>query len=121
MLLDITALRSTERQLERVQRELELILESVWEAILGIDADGKVMFANPAAARVLGYEIPEMLGQALHSIWRQSGLDGQPGDPKECGIGRTVIAGQPYHSKDEQFFRKDGSHFAAEVISQSHP
>ena len=117
VLLDITALRSTERQLERVQRELELILESVWEAILGIDADGKVMFANPAAARVLGYAIPEMLGQVLHSIWRQSGLDGQPGDRKECELGRTVIAGQPYHSKDEQFFRKDGSHFAAEVIT----
>lgn len=117
VLLDITNLRSTERQLERVQRQLELILESVWEAILGLDADGKVMFANPAAARLLGYEIPEMLGQAIHSVWCQPGLNGQPGGTKEGRITSTVSAGQRYHSRDEQFFRKDGSRFVAEVIS----
>lgn len=117
VLLDITALRSTEKQLERVQRELELILESVWEAILGIDADGKVIFANPAASKVLGYEISEMLGQSIHAIWRQVGGDGQPAADKDCRISRTVATGQPYHSRDEQFFRKDGSRFVAEVIS----
>ncbi len=117
VMLDTTDLRSAERKLERVQRQLELILESVWEAILGIDAEGSVVFANPAAARLLGYAVPEILGRSIHAIWHQPGANGTRGDQRASRIGRTVIAGQRYHSRDEQFVRKDGGRFVAEVIS----
>lgn len=40
----------------------ELILNSAGEGILGLDLNGNHTFVNPAASRMLGYEVEELIG-----------------------------------------------------------
>ena len=51
---DITQRVAQQEALERLGRQREAILESAGEGICGIDAEGVITFANPAAARMLG-------------------------------------------------------------------
>jgi PAS domain-containing protein len=46
--------RARTQQLEKLQREYALILNSAGEGICGFDIGGKVTFANPAAAKIMG-------------------------------------------------------------------
>lgn len=44
------------------------LLESVSEAILTIDTDSRILYANPAVERILGYTPRELVGQSKLSI-----------------------------------------------------
>ena len=45
-----------------VEREHRLILDSTDQGVLGLDSQGKHVFVNPAACRMLGYEPGELIG-----------------------------------------------------------
>lgn len=53
---------------ERLSRLYDVALKSTAEGILGIDAAGVVDFANPAAARLLGRPIEDLVGHAARDI-----------------------------------------------------
>src|SRR3989442_8855150 len=57
-----TALGSEADQLLRV------IAETAAEAIITIDERSIILFANPAAERIFGYRISEMLGQEVTTL-----------------------------------------------------
>lgn len=46
-----------------------LILNSVGEGICGLDAQHIIRFINPAAARLVGWAIDELLGQSIYGIY----------------------------------------------------
>jgi signal transduction histidine kinase len=50
---------------ERARARSELVLDSAGEPILGLGLDGRVTFANPAAARLLGAPADRLAGQPL--------------------------------------------------------
>jgi anti-anti-sigma factor len=41
------------------------LLAALGEAVLGVDSDGKILFVNPAAERLLGWEEADLLGRSL--------------------------------------------------------
>ncbi|MDY6901375.1 MAG: GAF domain-containing protein, partial [Cyanobacteriota bacterium] len=47
--------------LERLSHQSRLILDSAGEGICGLNAQGKLTFINPAAARMLGYRVEELI------------------------------------------------------------
>ena len=47
--------KRAEEEVARLGRQNELILNSAAEGICGLDAAGRISFANPAAARMLGW------------------------------------------------------------------
>lgn len=51
------------QELQKLQRQYELILNAASEGICGVDPNGKITFANPTAARLLGLEISKMVGR----------------------------------------------------------
>ena len=55
-------IQTRKRELQLLQRRYELILNSAVEGICGIDLQGRVTFANPAAARIMGWSVKEMVG-----------------------------------------------------------
>jgi PAS domain-containing protein len=74
--------RALARQLytdELLRRELALrnesILDAAGEGIVGIDHNGLVLFANPAALGVLGYRRDELLGQDIQNMIRSRLMD----------------------------------------------
>ncbi|WP_420093766.1 PAS domain-containing protein, partial [Fischerella thermalis] len=41
-------------------------MNSAGEGIYGLNCQGKITFVNPAAARMLGYGVKELINQLMH-------------------------------------------------------
>ncbi|MBD0372418.1 MAG: PAS domain S-box protein [Pyrinomonadaceae bacterium] len=52
---DVTERKRAEAELQRSRNQLEIILQGVAESITAQDAEGKLIYANDAAARALGF------------------------------------------------------------------
>jgi PAS domain S-box-containing protein len=103
------ALRASEAQ-------TRLLLESSGEGILGVDAECRCSFCNPAALTMLGYgSAEEVLGKPLHNLIHHSRSDGTPCEEASCPLGSTVKHGIPAASEDEVFWRRDGTGFPVAV------
>lgn len=111
------ACRRAQSELEALTRRAELILSSAGEGIVGLDERGNVTFANPAAARMLGYEQDEIIGRHSHSTWHYARADGRPYPENECPIYAAYRDGRVHRGADEVFWRKDGTSFPAAYTS----
>lgn len=104
-------------ELEGTKQKNELILNSVGDGIFGMDNDGRVTFINPAAAKMIGWEIDEILGQRQHLLIHHSFSDGSVYNSEDCPIHLTIRNGDPHHVLNEVFWRKDNTNFPVEYIS----
>lgn len=68
MMDDITEQRRNEERLCDSEARLRAITDSAQDAILMMDAQGRVCYWNPAAERILGYQNDEAIGQDLHQL-----------------------------------------------------
>jgi len=114
---DITERKLAEERLARLNQQHELILCSVAEGILGLDLQGNHTFVNPAAAKMLGCEVEELLGRPSHSTWHHTKPDGTPYPRKGCQIYAAYREGTVYRASTEVFWRKDGTSFPVEYAS----
>ncbi len=90
------------RDLQMLQRRYEHILNSAGEGICGLDAQGRTIFANPAAAKMTGWTSEELVGKTEREILGRNG-DGQP------------MAGDR-NPGEGVFHRKDGTAFPVEFV-----
>lgn len=114
---DITDRRRGEHELERLRRQQELLLHSVAEGVVGVDAAGIITVANPAAAKLLGYRLEELVGRNEHELFHGSRADGTPYAAESCPIHRSVQDGTIHHASGEVFRRKSGATFPVEYTS----
>jgi PAS domain S-box-containing protein len=114
---DITERKQIEEALRASEEKSRLLLESVGEGIFGVDLDGKVVFINPAASRMLGYGPEELIGHGVHEKIHHSHEDGSTYPKSECPMYLTYTADTDYHIADEMLWRKDGSPFPVEYTS----
>ena len=114
---DITARKRAEAALEQLRQQHELILTSAGEGILGSDAQGRATFVNPAGARMLGYEVHELLGQPLHDQIHHHKADGTPYPFAECPSLQVVRNGHTARVTNEVYWRKDGTSFPVEYLT----
>lgn len=63
-----TAGLAAARQLADSEERFRAISASAQDAILTIDADGRVCYWNPAAVRIFGYSAEEALGRDMHDL-----------------------------------------------------
>lgn len=105
--------RTQERgRAEELSRQQEVLLDSVAEGICGLDRQGKVTFANPAAARLLGAPSDELIGKQVHDL-----LHGAAGADRVCSEDcplRSAATQSGAASGEENIFRADASYFPAE-------
>ncbi|HST59443.1 MAG TPA: PAS domain S-box protein [Longimicrobium sp.] len=117
---DITERKATERELERRRREAEqvaetlrqqaLVFETLAEAVVITDGDGRVRDWNPAAERMFGYHHPAAVGRA-------GGVVALPG--REPGIAAEIMAAVERDgswSGEMPFVRADGSAGVADAV-----
>lgn len=104
-------------QLRQAEAKYELILSSAGEGIFGLDTRGTTTFANPAAARMLGYEVDELVNRPSHLTWRHTKPDGDSCPEEECPICKAYMDGLIYHGSSDVFWRKDGTSFPVEYVS----
>lgn len=114
---EISERRQAERAWRNSEEQLRLILDSIVEAIYGVDLNGRCTFANMACAQLLGYEEPaEILGVDMHAVAHvQSGANAA-GDCPVCLVHRRNARA---HSDDEYFTRKNATLFPVEYSAGS--
>lgn len=107
-------LESALAEAERLRYQSELLLNSTWEGILGLDLRGNHRFVNPAAARMLGYTVEELIGQHSHATWHRKRSDGSPHPLEECPLCASIMAGGVHQATNVVFWRKDDTCFPVE-------
>ena len=115
--LELDERRRAEEAFERLSRQNELILNSVGEGIFGLDLQGRTTFVNPAAAKLLGYQLEELLGQLIDVILPHTKVDGIPYFLEGSPIYASLRSGVVHQLTNHLFWRKDGSSFPVEYVS----
>ncbi|MGH9403237.1 MAG: PAS domain S-box protein [Terriglobia bacterium] len=117
---DITARKYAEAALADSEEQFRLLLDSTAEAIMGVNQEGNLIFANSASLRLLGYEnSQEVLGKNGHDLVHHSYPDGRPYSAAGCKISHPEAGVAGCHSDDEVFWRADGTSIPVEWWS--HP
>jgi PAS domain S-box-containing protein len=99
--------------LQRSNRQQELLLEAAGEGICGIDAAGRITFANPAFARILGWTAREVAG-VDHAALFHAGRDLD--EATQCPMGRALRDGGRYHVLDDTLHHRDGREVPVEYV-----
>jgi two-component system, cell cycle sensor histidine kinase and response regulator CckA len=116
---DISERKWAEKEREHLNRLNQLILDAVNEGIIGLDAEGRGIFANPSAMAMLGYELEEMLGKDMHDLIHHSKEEGSVYPRHECLTLITLKTGTPHPMIENLFWRKNGESFP--VVSSCTP
>jgi two-component system sensor histidine kinase/response regulator len=111
---DFTEQKRVEANIRGLQEFQGAILSGVEHGIHGIDKEGNIIFENPAAARLLGWDMNELIGKPAHAMVHRHHADGSGCAFADCNTFATLSDGQPRHVIDEVFWRRDGTSFPVE-------
>jgi len=97
----------------RAEQKFRDLLEAAPDAVIGVDANGRIVMANGQSERLFGYQRHELIGAPIEMLVPESGRDIHPTrrlnymrDPHA----RPMGAGMELAAR-----RKDGSEFPAEI------
>ena len=89
---------------------LAALMDSTVDAVYAVDDAGVVLFANPAAIEILGYDSEdELLGRPSHATIHYSHPDGRPFEEADCPLLRPRLTGEAVRVEQDWFVRRDGS------------
>jgi len=107
-----------EQRLSREEERIRLLLESVGEAVYGMDSSGRCTFCNPAFLRLLNYPSQQaLLGRNIHDVIHHTRPNGTPFSWEDCPLRAALHAGGKAHAADEVMWRSDGRGVHVEVWS----
>lgn len=90
--------------LDAEKEQLRVVLESLSDAVLTGDRQGRVVLVNPAASRLLGAPADRFIGRPLTSYFEvREPQPGDPSPPHPQGVGADAVdlvlrSGEPLHS-----------------------
>lgn len=95
--------------LSEIAMERQLILESVGEGVIGMNFDGRIIFINSEAQKLLGYDANELINKDFHEAVHRFHKDGSLYEKETCIMhviseNQTIIRNQVDH-----LYCKDGS------------
>ncbi|MBM4141108.1 MAG: PAS domain S-box protein [Nitrospira sp.] len=114
---NITARKKAEEALRESEERNQTILNTAGVGICEIDLEGKVIFINPAGAKMCGYGVHELIGKHLHNTLHYVKPDGSPYPEEECPFYASLTQGITAEVVNELFWRKDGTSFPVMCIS----
>ena len=107
--------RTRERErAEELSRQQKILLHSVADGILGVDRNGLVRFANPAATRLLGAPGATLIGKPVHDL-----VHGSAPETKKCAEDCTLLRaanGRVPSTGEDTIYRANGVGFPAEYF-----
>jgi PAS domain S-box-containing protein len=96
-----------------VRSKLDSFLNNAVDAVIGVRANGRIVSVNPAASRMFGYTMDELLGKKLKSLLPN--LTRRDQEEYRWRVMETGQSGVFYTGKEERAVRKDGSEFHIEI------
>ncbi len=107
----------SQKAIRQSEESKRLLLHAVGIGIFGVDVEGRMTFINPAAVRMLGFSVGEMLGQNAHALIHHSHKDGSNYPVEDCPMYSSYTKAIENRVADEILWRKDGSSFPVEYSS----
>ena len=101
---------------ELTRAQTEHILKAAGEGIIGLDADGRILFMNPAAERIAGRLEQDLLGKPLEEIIELAGSGEPPEGPQSA---RELLFATPEHAVLQGQVRNDRRIVPIEFIRTS--
>lgn len=117
ILKDLTEIREQKKEIDKLYKQNQLILNSVSEGIYGIDTNGRTIFWNKAAEAITGWKVDEMLGRRIHNLIRPLDADGTVVIPEENATVNTMLQRESAIVNEDMFWKKDGTSFPVEYMS----
>ncbi|MEM9945466.1 MAG: GAF domain-containing protein [Cyanobacteria bacterium P01_D01_bin.36] len=111
------ALETARESLRLMSHQNELILNAAGEGIYGIDPKGKIVFVNPAAAKILGHPAAALIGHFMHDVLKHSTPEGDLYSWKKSPIFQTIQHGRTHHVTGDLFQKNTGFSFPVEYVS----
>jgi PAS domain S-box-containing protein len=111
---DITPRKAAEKQLREIQARKTAIVDAALDAVITIDAQGKIVEFNPAAVTLFGYTETEAVGQVMRDLIIPPRLR----DKHQEGFDRYLATGEgPILGKRIEMpaMRSDGTEFDTEL------
>ena len=105
------------KDLQKLRHDNELVLNSIGEGIHWIDRQGTIIYENPTAVRLLGWQISDLLGRPAHATMHYRRADGSEYPKNECPIYATLVTGKERRVDTEVFWRKDGTSFPVDYTT----
>ena len=107
--------RARERErADELSRQQKILLYSVADGICGVDRNGLVRFANPAAARLLGAPASTLIGKPVHDL-----VHGSAPSDRACGEDcplRRATRQRVSSTGEVTIYRSSGTGFPAEYF-----
>jgi PAS domain S-box-containing protein len=116
----LSELRATESEMgyAGTDASLKAVLDCVALPVWVVDHEGLVVLANPAALAALGFnELSELQGRHGHNTIHYKHLDGSPYPAEDCTVLEPSRSGEPVHSDEDWFIRRDGTPFPVSFTS----
>lgn len=111
-------IRELEQVLAEKNRQLQqsntLILQSMREGLIELDAKGNILDMNPAALQMLGWHKDEIINANFHSHIQHSDSQGNKLPPESSPVLRALRESNYYQSDGEYFWHKNNQCFAVE-------
>jgi len=102
VLSDLSESELLARRVGELQRYNENIIQNINSALLVIDTGGRVIFANPAAAQILGVEADQLSGHSVEGWFRDGG-------ERRSLLVRSLEEGARFKGAETMLARGDGS------------
>jgi len=93
-----------------LQKRNELILTSAGEGICGFDLQGRAIFVNPAAAKITGWKVDELMAKSEEVIFLSAKTKFSKGALRWPRMRRAIAC------RNRFFYRTDGATFPAEYV-----
>jgi two-component system cell cycle sensor histidine kinase/response regulator CckA len=103
--------------LKESEQTIRNITAGLGEGVYVINTAGCLVFMNPEAERLLGWQESELLGQNVHKIFHQHRPDPGLLPRDECPILQILKSGEAYRTEDDFFSRKDGDLFPVSYVA----
>ena len=114
--IDITERKKLEAQLQAERDYLGQLMETSVSAIIALDDQGRIIFANSEAEKVLGLNPAEMTGRRFDDpAWQITALDGTPVPAADLPFARVMATGDSVRDLRHMIEWPDGRRQALSV------
>ena len=111
---DITERKRSEEELRQAEEKYRGIFENAVEGIYQVTIEGRLLAANPAMARILGYESPEDLLESVTDVTEQLYVEAEDREKfKQLMRSRGMVTGF-----ETRMYRKDGQTVSVSFASR---
>jgi PAS domain S-box-containing protein len=111
--VDVSEQNRARRDLQAANSYLRAVTDSMAEGMFTLDSEGRTVYLNPTAERMLGWSNAEAIGRTMHELSHSPRPDGSPFPIEQCPISRARVEGRVVRVEDDTFRRKDGTYFPA--------